>query len=69
MGAVITEHRHADGSPVKAGHCVVPDNHIDVFIVELRSLDGATEDAVRRHLQTKWETLDVIHQRKVVTVR
>ncbi len=40
------------------GHqCVVPDNHVQTFVVRLRSIGGVRPQQLKDQLQRKWEVL------------
>jgi hypothetical protein len=50
---------HRDGTPVRSGICVMPDNWTTTFSVTLRSLTPAQAEAVRTLLQTKYEVVSI----------
>lgn len=45
--------------PLNEGHCVVVDNVVDTFVVQIRSGSGLSPDQVKNLLQTKWEVTTI----------
>jgi hypothetical protein len=58
-----------DGSPVPPHHCVLPDNYVIKFTVEVRAMSGVSADAIREQLQKRWEVLSVQKTDTTIVVR
>lgn len=56
-----TKYIHRDGSPVTAGHCVVPDNYVTTFVIQVRSTSPICGDDIKRLVQERHEVIGKVN--------
>lgn len=55
-----TRYVHRDGSPVTPGHCVVPDNYVTTFVIQVRSTSPLSGAELKRLVQERHEVIGTV---------
>jgi len=60
---------HADGTPVQTGNCVVVDNRVQSYRVNIRTMGTVTEETIKRLLQNALEVVSVQKLGEIIVIR
>jgi hypothetical protein len=66
---VTTVYVYANGQPVPAGFCVMPDNWTTSFVVRVRSMQPVSADALKALIQGKLEVVEIARTAEKCVVR
>ena len=59
----------SNGAQVPAGHCIVPDNHVDTFTLQIRSLNGVSADELKALVERRFEVSHIAHSSRVTIAK
>lgn len=51
------------------GVCIVPDNEVSTFTIQIRSLNSVDQDTLKRLIQQKYEVLNIEKTNSDVVIR